>query len=127
MRSRVEAAISGLSLSARDTVDSDTPASLAISAICRLFGGCEVRRRDPVIARWGLSTQQTLESADLRLQASGVLAHGVSTGDTGSCPQRYTRAGRLQFMLAWGRLRWCSPEASKQWRIVGEMPHEGGC
>ena len=34
MRSRVSALISGLPASARDTVDTDTPASRATSAIC---------------------------------------------------------------------------------------------
>jgi hypothetical protein len=118
MRSRVVAAISGLSLSARG-------GGLGHAG---KFGDIRhlqiVRRLRGAAAGSGHSAPG---SDDRRFQSSGVIGRGVSTGDTGSCPERYTRAGWLQFMLAWGRLRWCSPEACKQWRIVGEMPHEGGC
>ena len=39
MRSRVFSLTSGLWLSARDTVDTDTPANRAMSSICTLVGG----------------------------------------------------------------------------------------
>src|SRR5512134_3162979 len=89
MRWRVSALISGLPLSARDTVATDTPAKRAISAICR-------RDASPARGFFGLARGELVRvMAGLSPRAGTALRPGHSTEPRAAVALDQGRVGRV--------------------------------